>query len=195
MNTQDLPRLRLVDAADDPGRTTPALVNSLAARLLTLRFISGADAVGSFAAGLAILGREVMRSADGARLARALEAGRAGANGDFLWSKLLIGAWVSSTAPTPVLDQLHNDLALLLSDELEATFELPPLPPAIGGGQSGQRHDDAPATFVEFVVGLWAFSQETMRAIAALAAPTLGPNEATVEGGPRPSQPDGSLLR
>ena len=46
-------RVRLVDVPDGPGRTTATLLASLAARLGVLHLISGSDAVGSLAAGIA----------------------------------------------------------------------------------------------------------------------------------------------
>ena len=80
-------RVRLVDAPQEAGRSTATLLASLAARLATLHLISGADAVGSLAAGLSRLGREVAATAAGAQLRQALETGRAGPNGEAIWRR------------------------------------------------------------------------------------------------------------
>jgi hypothetical protein len=185
-------RVRLVDAPGEAGRTTATLLASLAARLGALHLISGADAVGSVAAGYCALGRLVSRTAEGARLRRALEEGRAGANGDTLWSALGIERWISSLPPTPVLDQLRNDVALVLADDLAETLELMPIP----GEAAGERAEPAaPSEFVDLVLGLWAFSRELVVAVEALAAPTLPPVDELRAGEPPAPAPDGDLLR
>lgn len=189
-------RVRLIDRADRPGRTTATLLASLAARLAALHFVSGADAIGALTAGFAALGREVSRTASGARLRRAIEAGRSGANGDALWTKLRIGDWASSMPPSPVLDQLRNDLALLLADDLEATLELMPIPNQMAGAQGAQQIE--PVTFVDCLLGLWALSTELARAVETLAAPTLAASvasgEVTPAAHPNP-EPESALLR
>jgi hypothetical protein len=186
-------RVRLIDGADGPGRTTATLLASLAARLTTLHFVSGADAIGSLTAGFAVLGREVSQTARGASLRRAIEAGRPGANGDALWIKLRIGDWATSIPPSPVLDQLRNDFALLLADDLEATLELMPIPNRRADAQAAQPIE--PATFVDCLLGLWAFSTELARAVETLAAPTE-PALGEVRPAAHPhSEPDGALLR
>ncbi|MDQ4025967.1 MAG: hypothetical protein M3217_10860, partial [Actinomycetota bacterium] len=86
--TQSAEQVALVDAPESAGRTTATLLGSLTARLAALHLISGADALGSLVAGYAALGREVARTAEGARMKRALESGRAGRNGELLWSRL-----------------------------------------------------------------------------------------------------------
>ncbi len=185
--------IRLVDEADRSGRTTATLLASLTARLATLSLISGADAVGALVSGYAALGREVARTADGQRLHAALRAGRPGANGDMLWASLLIDRWSSSLPPSPVLDHLRNDLALLLVDDLEATMELPPLPAeqvGPGGGPVAER-----ATAVDFIVGFWAVSKEVVAGVEALAAPTLPP-PGQVQAAPPSAPPlDSPMLR
>ena len=186
-------RLRLVDQADGPGRTTATLVASLAARLAALHFVSGADAVGALTAGFAALGREVSRTAEGARLRQAIEAGRAGANGNALWKSLRIEDWAATMAPAPLLDQLRNDLALLLADDLEATLELMPIPGRMAGETAATQ--PAPAAFVDCVLGLWAFSRETVRAVEALAAPLLPPLSSFTADSAPDQETDGSLLR
>jgi hypothetical protein len=186
------PHVRLVDAPEDSGRTTATLVASLAARLGVLHLVSGSDAVGSLAAGFAALGREVAKTADGARLRRALEGGEAGSNGDVLWSTLRIESWVSSAPPTPVLDQLRNDVALLLADDLRETLELMPIP----AEPAGERADPpAESTFADLVLGLWAFSRELVAAVETLAEPTLSAAGSLESGPPPAAQPEGELLR
>jgi hypothetical protein len=178
--------VRLVDEADRAGRTTATLLASLTARLATLSLISGADAVGALIAGYAALGREVARTADGQRMRAALQSGRPGVNGDTLWAALLIDRWASSMPPSPVLDHLRNDFALLLVDDLPATLELPPMPAETVGAGGGPAADRA--TAVDFIVGLWAFSKEVVTGVEALAAPTLAP-PGEVQAGPPPSPP------
>jgi hypothetical protein len=185
-------RVRLVDRPDEPGRTTATLVASLAARLGTLHLVSGADAVGSLVAGFCALGREVSRTAEGARVRRALESGRVGANGAEIWSALLIERWVSSVPPSPVLDQLRNDAALLLADDLVETLELMPIP-SEPAGPAAEGLDEW--TFGDLGVGLWAFSRELVATVEALAEPTLPP-PGEVHRGPSPDEPPaGELLR
>jgi hypothetical protein len=186
------PHVRLVDAPEDSGRTTATLVASLAARLGVLHLVSGADAVGSLAAGFAALGRAVSESADGARLRRALERGEAGANGDALWSALRIGSWVSSTPPTPVLDQLRNDVALLLADDLRETLELMPIPSEPAGERAVAPTE---STFADLVLGLWWFSRELAAAVETLAEPTLAAAGSLESGPPPDAGPEGELLR
>jgi hypothetical protein len=185
--------VRLIDSANGPGRTTATLVASLAARLGVLHLVSGADAVGSLTAGFAALGREVSRTAKGAQLRKAIESGRPGTNGYALWKTLGIGNWVSTIPPSPVLDQLRNDIALLLADDLEETLELLPIPSQSVGTQTFQ--DMEAATFVDCLLGLWAFSSELVRSVEALAAPLLSRfDEMTATRNPGP-EPEGSLLR
>ena len=185
-------RARLIDAPNGPDRTTATLLASLEARLLTLYVISGADAIGSLVAGFAALGREVSRTAKGARLRKAIEAGRPGVNGDTLWTKLRIADWASNMPPSPVLDQLRNDLALLLADDLEATLELRPMPNQMAGVSGSPPIE--PVTFVDCVLGLWAFSTELTRVVEALAAPTLESSAVANEVVTDP-EPENTLLR
>lgn len=185
-------RVRLVDRPDEPGRTTATLVASLAARLGTLHLVSGADAVGSLAAGFCALGRDVGRTAEGARVRRALEEGTVGANGNEVWRRLLIDRWVSGSPPSPVLDQLRNDVALLLADELVETLELMPIPGEAAGAAAQPPGD---WTFADLVVGLWAFSREVVAAVEALAEPALPPPGEVRRGLPADEPPGGELLR
>ena len=170
----DAERVRLVDASDDAARTTASLVASLSARLATLHFITGATAIGSLTAGFAALGREVAGTAEGARLREAIERGRAGANGDLLWSTLIIGPWASGHAPSPILDQLRNDVALLLADDLAEVLAQPPMPNPAAGAQGTARADAEaqPVEFADYLLGMWAYAREVVRSVEALAAPT-----------------------
>jgi hypothetical protein len=192
MSAANSGRVLLIDQADGPGRTTATLVASLAARLATLHLVSGADAVGSLTSGFAALGREVSRTAEGARMRAAIEAGRAGANGNELWSKLRIGEWVTSMPPAPALDHMRNDLALLLADDLESALDMLPIPSRMSGAEGAQNTEAA--TFVDCVLGLWAFSRELARAVESLAAPTLRPPGVTAAE-ESAAEPNGSLLR
>jgi hypothetical protein len=184
--------VRLVDDADETGRTTTTLLGSLAARLAVLHVTSGADAIGSILAGYAELGREVARTADGARLRRALESGQPGQNGNAIWKRLALETWVSTFPPSPILDMLRNDLALLLADDIDATLDLMPVPSELNGAS---ETTDQPALFVDFLLGIWAFSNEIVRAVEVLAAPTLAPLGSVVDGSTPPPMPEGELLR
>ena len=185
-------RARLVDAPDEAGRTTTTLLGSLAARLAVLHVVSGADAIGSILAGYAELGREVARTADGARVRRALETGRPGQNGNAIWKTLGLETWVSTFPPSNMLDQLRNDLALLLADDVDATLELLPIPNELTGSTAATEER---ALFLDFLLGLWAFSTEIVRAVELIAAPTLAPSGAVVDGSTPPPGPEGELLR
>lgn len=193
MTAAQTDRVQLIDDATGPARTTANLVASLAARYSVLHVISGADAIGSLTAGFAALGREVSRTATGAQLRRAIEASRAGANGDALWKALRIGGWASTLPPSPVLNQLRNDVALLLADDLEATIDLLQTPGHIA--RADESHNPEPALFVDCLIGLWAFSQELVRCVEALAAPKLAHSGGVVLAENPNHEPDGSLLR
>jgi hypothetical protein len=184
-------RLRLVDEPDSTGRTTATLLTSLAARLAALHSISGADAIGALTAGYAALGRKVAKTADGHQMFEAIRRGRAGSNGDRLWSALLIGRWASSLPPSPVLDQLRNDLALLLADDLDAALELQPMPPEITGAGGP---DPEPATPAHYLLGMWAFAREVVTGIETLAEATLPQSPQVIHEAPMEQQVDGPLL-
>jgi hypothetical protein len=145
----------------------------LAVRLGTLHLISGADAMGSLVAGFAALGREVGKTEQGARLRTAIEAGKAGLNGDTLWSALRIGEWASAAIPSPVLEHLRNDVALLLAGDLEPILEAMPIPTQTN---TESAPEPAKVTFTDYVLGVWAFSRELVQAIETIAAPTLPPS-------------------
>lgn len=185
----DAPRVRLADVPERAGRTTATLLASLSARIGTLHVVTGATALGSLAAGFAALGREAAKTAEGQRLRQAIEASRAGTNGESIWTALRFDEWLASTAATPILDQLRNDLALLLAPDLEETLALMPMP-----GETGfDQPDDAPPNFPDLVLGLYVFAQELTAAVHAVAAPAdLG---GSVEPPPVPREEPSPLLR
>ena len=192
MTNPVIDRMRLADPPQETGRTTATLVASLAARLATLYAVSGAAAVGSIVAGFAALGREASRTAEGARLRRALEHGRVAANGEALWSTLRIGQWASLTPAAPVLEQLRNDLALLLAPNLHETLALLPIPGEPAGAAA--QGEEPPSEFLDCLVGMWSYSREMLAAIEALAAPTRE-DDVVVAQTPRPEPPAGPILR
>ncbi len=187
-------RVRLIDAPDESGRTTATLLASLSARLGTLYFMSGAAALGSLIAGFAALGRQASRTAEGARLRRALEAGRPGSNGELLWESLRINEWTATMAPSPLVQELRNDAALLLAPDLEETLALMPIPGYFAGNPDGV--EDIDPTFLDTMVGLWAFGSDLKRVVEALAEPTAQPAGTVLAAEDTQSRgPEGSLLR
>ena len=185
-------RMRL-QLADLPGesRTTTTLLASLAARLGTLHFLSGATAVGSLIAGIATLGAHLSRTAEGGRLRRALEASPIFANGERLWKELRIDEWMTTVPATPVLDQMRNDFALLLASDVAESLQLMPVPSPMAGNATMQ--EAPPFTVLDYVVGLWAFSRELTELIETVAAPTM-PSQSFVAGAVDDS-PGASWLR
>jgi hypothetical protein len=185
-------RIRLEDPPGLPARTTADLVVSLRDRLAALRAISGADAIGSLVAGYAAVGRAAGRTAEGKRLGDALRAGRPGSNGMALWSALGLDD-LTTVVPSPVLDHLRNDLALLLADDLD---------PVLRTHTSLERaeSDDslalqpAPVDPVDYLVGMWAFSRELVLAVEELASATIQV-EAIIEATAISLPPDEPLLR
>ena len=173
-------RMRL-QLADIPGesRTTTTLLASLAARLGTLHFLSGATAIGSVIAGVAALGAHLSKTVEGGRLRRALEASPLFANGERLWKELRIDEWMTTVPATPVLDHMRNDFALLLAPDVAESLELMPIPSPMAGNAEAQ--DAPPFTVLDYVVGLWAFSRELAQLIETIAAPTM-PAESFVAG-------------
>jgi hypothetical protein len=187
----DATQVRLVDAEEGQGRTTATLVASLTARLAALHMITGADAIGSILAGFSALGRDIAKTSEGERILRAIEAGRAGANGDLLWSMLMVDQWVSSYPPTPMLDHLRNDMALVLADDLLAILELLPIPPETASATA----EAGSATFAECILGMWAFSRELVRGVEMLADPTLSPAGTVEVSDATGPEPESRLLR
>jgi hypothetical protein len=142
--------------------------------------------------GFGALGRRVGQTAAGGRLRRALEAGRVGSNVTALWKALRIDTWAAGVAPSPVIDHLRNDLALLLSADLEETLALLPIPGRPAG--TAAEADDDPVTPIDCLVGMWFYSTEMARAIEALAAPTLPPADEIIPAR-EPKDQSVSLLR
>lgn len=185
--------LQLVDAPEQAGRTTGALLSSLAHRLAVLHGISGSTAIGSIVSGFAALGREVSETADGARLRRALDTGRAGTNGELIWRELGLERWASAHPPVAVLDQLRNDVALLLDPSLEEGLEASRVPPESGNPASEGRPPDA--DFLDFVVGIWFWARELQGLVEELAAPKLAELPEMDEAGEEDWEPPKSVLR
>lgn len=161
-------KIRLIDPPDEAGRTTSSLFSSLAARLIALHYTSGVSVVGSTLTGLAEVGVEVSKSAQGARMRRAIAASAACANGEIIWKVLRIGGWTNGMPASPVLDHVRNDLALLLSTDLNEVIANPPSP------QETQLKRAAipprELTFLDTLLGLWAYSREIVLSVEALAA-------------------------
>ena len=185
------PVVLLDDAADGPARTTGTLLASLVVRVRTLALLSGSQAVGSLVAGTAALGREVSASAEGARIRSALERTRAGVNAEVLWSALRLGDLASILPPTPVLEDLRNDVALLVAPDLEQAVVA--LEEGSLGAGIGLVREPQPVFVLDFLVGLWALSRFFGDALELLAEPVP---EAV---GAEPAEPirpdDGPLLR
>ncbi|HZS53236.1 MAG TPA: hypothetical protein VFA65_02450 [Bryobacteraceae bacterium] len=186
-------RVQLIDEPEGPGRTTATLVASLTARLATLRLVSGADAIGSLTAGFAALGKEVSRTASGARLRRALEVSRAGNNGDALWTTFQMKTWLAGLPASPVLDQLRNDVALLLASDLTDVLTVLPIPCTSSPGRIEDEKE--PSTFLDCAMGLWAFSKELVRSVEGLAAATASEQAEFVPSDETADDENGPLLR
>ena len=185
-------RVRLIDRSEGPQRTTATLVASLAARLASLYFVSGADVIGSLTAGFCALGREASRTVEGARIREAIEKNLAGSNGNALWDAMRIGEWVATMPASPILDQLRNDLALLLSDDLKATLQFMPIPSHRTGLETAPPQERG--SFVECVLGMWAFSRELLRAVNQIVGSGIDKSPLR-EGVPPPETPEGPVLR
>ena len=74
----------------------------------------------------------------------------------------------------------------------DATLELLPIPNELTGSTAATEER---ALFLDFLLGLWAFSTEIVRAVELIAAPTLAPSGAVVDGSTPPPGPEGELLR
>ncbi|MFN0103828.1 MAG: hypothetical protein ACKV2U_17310 [Bryobacteraceae bacterium] len=184
-------RIQLADTQQGPERTTATLLASLQARMTALYLVSGADAVASITAGMARLGRQVSETAEGMRLRRALESSRSAMNGRAVWNKLRLSEWTCGILPTPVLEQLHNDVAILLADDVDVVLQALPLPAEMVGPEG--TADTPDVDFVDVAIGLWAFSRELTHCIEDLAAPHLPPRGSFGPNGAAPM--DGSILR
>lgn len=173
---------------EPPGatpRNTRNLLASLIARVQTLTVISGAQALGSIISGLAELGREAATTAEGRRLRSALESTRLAGNGERLWGALSLDATTSVLPPTPVLQDLRNDVALLLAPDLDTVLaELPTLPL---DGAIGPVREPKDVDVLDVVMGLWAFSREVLQTVDQIAAshprPVALPREQVDLGG------------
>jgi hypothetical protein len=185
-------RVRLIDRSEGPQRTTATLVASLAARLASLYFVSGADVIGSITAGFCALGREASRTVEGARIREAIEKSMAGSNGHALWDTMRISEWVATMPASPILDQLRNDLALLLSDDLKATLQFMPIPSHRTGLETAPPQERG--SFVDCVLGMWAFSRELLRAVDQLLGPGIDDSPLR-EVAAAPESPKGPVLR
>jgi hypothetical protein len=184
------PVVVLGDAPDGAARTTGALLASLVVRTRTLALLSGSQAIGSLVAGVAALGREAAAgSAEAARLRSALERTRPGVNAEALWSALRLGDLPSILPPTPVLEDLRNDLALLVAPDLEQS--LAELDERSLGTGIGLVLEPQPVEVLDMIVGLWVLSRfvgDAVELIAAPAPPGDGPVAAA-------GSDDGPLLR
>lgn len=198
MSSQSGTRLYFEDDDDprDDARTTPNLLGSLAARLGALWAISGADAIGAQIAGFAAVGREVSRTAEGARLRAQLERSRGGINGEAIWQRLQIDEWLSAAPPSPVLEDLANDLALLLSSDLPDALH------ALDNGTLPIPRAELPQPervhVVDSLLGLWAVGRQLAAAVEALVAgaePAARLTTPPSAGTPDIGLDDGGLLR
>jgi hypothetical protein len=89
-----------------------------------------------------------------------------------------------------VLDQLRNDVAVLLVDDLDPALETMPIPcPPSPHGPP----EPAKVAFADYLLGMWAFSLELVRSIESLAAPTLTSSGAFTEAAG--TEQAGPLLR
>lgn len=186
------PRALLVDPDGEADRTTASLVSSLAARLIILHYTSGVSVIGSMLAGLTLAGRDVARTAEGARLKHALEASPVVANGRTIWAALRIGDMAAGLPATPILDHVRNDLALLLAPDLAETLEQPPAPPALAARDSGAPAGDA--EFIDCLLGIWAHSREIVRSVEGLAGLATTPPP-VFRGGASDGETGAPLLR
>jgi hypothetical protein len=187
------PKVVLTDDADGINRSASSLMVSLASRLAALFMTSGAETAGAWLAGLGDLGRRVGQTAEGARLRHALESGRVATSGEALWRELRIDNWLADIPPGPILDNLRNDMALLLADDLFDVL-------AARGSGYGPLAFASPAAappvvFLDVLLGMWAFGRELAWTVEKLAAPTLSQIDRVdqQEAGRRPQY--GPLLR
>lgn len=170
-------------------RDTAAALGSLMARINTLHLISGAQAVGSMVAGLAALGRSVALTAEGARVRESLTATRLGANGETLWSTLGVDAAWSAIPPSPIIEDLRNDLALLLANDLEAVLaEVDRVEPS---DHIGPLREPESCDCIDLVLGLWAWSRELVGVVDEIVAHAGAPRIRE----PHPSDLGGPVLR
>ena len=85
-----------------------------------------------------------------------------------LWSALSLGDFASIVPPTPVLEDLRNDVALLLADDLEpALADLDAL--SLGSGL-GLVRDPRPVDVLDVLVGMWVLGRFVGDAVELLSA-------------------------
>jgi hypothetical protein len=186
------PRVRLADLADGPGRTPASLVASLSARFVALYVSSGSETIASLTAGSAALGREVSRTAEGSVYGRPWPPAGREPTAISVWSKLRLAEWTSGIFPSPVLDQLPNDMALLLAEDLNQVLDALPLPSSPVGLEA--IGESPRVEFLDVLLGLWAFSRELTRAVETLAASSRSAVR-IVNTAPPNTNTSGSILR
>ncbi|MFX0115333.1 MAG: hypothetical protein ACFFB3_12360 [Candidatus Hodarchaeota archaeon] len=166
MSGSPVRRVTLTDPPNQKERNTQNLIASLRVRLTSLHYVSGAKATGSIIAGFAALGREYSRTTVGSRMREALNASRAGTNARIIWKNLRIEEWASQHPPCPILDQLRNDVALLLADDLEECLSKPisPIQPL----EYVKAPDEVSVNPIDYILGLWVYSKEFCWAIQKL---------------------------
>jgi hypothetical protein len=183
----------LIDVEDSAGRTTASLLAALVSRLGVLHFISGADVVQSLISGFSALGREVSKSSEGAALHQALCATQVASNGQLVWTALRIENGASTAVPSPVLEQLRNDVALLLAEDLESVISMMPIPPEAPSGALPEPQETV--TFMDFLLGYYTFSKELVAAVEAMAEPGRATRQEVVATGEPAAPLNGSILR
>ncbi len=177
---------------EDAGRTTVTLLASLAARMASLYVMSGADAIGSLTAGLAAYGQELAQTESGARMRRALAASRIGSNGDAIWKALRIAEWASTIPPSPVMQQMRNDIALVAAEDVDDAIAGLPIPAHPAGTRGLPNAIEA--NFLDFTLGLWGYAREVTVALEALAEPTMQ-RETTIVRAGEPGPEGDAMLR
>lgn len=184
----EIDSITLRDSGPVP-RTTSSALSSLLARLNTLHVISGTHALGSLVAGLASLGREASATAEGALVREALLSTRIGSNGEALWSVLGMDDASSIFPPSPVLDDLRNDLSLLVAHDLDAALvDIDLIEPA---ESLGPLREPSRVECIDLVVGMWAYSTEITGIINEVVAATAVDRVRA----PDPSDLSGPVLR
>jgi hypothetical protein len=178
---------------EDAGRTTVTLLASLAARMAALYVMSGADAIGSLTAGFAAYGRELSQTEHGARMRRALAASRIGSNGEAIWKALRIDQWASTIPPSPVMQQMRNDVALVAAGDIADAIAQLPVP----AHPSGIRGLPTPidVNFLDFTLGLWGYAKEVVAALDSLAEPTMNREPTIIRNNSEEHSNGGSMLR
>ena len=98
----------------------------------------------------------------------AVLATRIASNGDALWARLGMHAAWSAFSPTPVLEDVRNDLALLLADDLSSALaDIDSVDPA---ERIGPLRVPEPIECVDVIIGMWAYSREIVAAVDLISA-------------------------